>query len=200
MIPPSFRDYVSKYLSSTSQHSKVILVDGGETRHRSIWNGIKKLREIRTEEQKTTKLREKDDSCETSLESPAPKRPKNSQDSELFENRNSDKNKGCAETQNGDNRHLRDYDKSGHNESSAVDSPSEVVVIHDAARPFLDTVTLNSVIGAAFEHGVAGVVRPLVSTVVKPDRNGFLQETLVRADYRASEMPQVRHLHRLDSN
>ena len=64
-------------------------------------------------------------------------------------------------------------------------------MIHDAARPFLDAATLDGVIDAAWKYGAAGVVRPLVSTVVRPDEDGFLSETLVRADYRASEMPQV---------
>lgn len=43
----------------------------------------------------------------------------------------------------------------------------------------------------AFHYGAAGAVRPLVSTVVKPDDKGFLKESLVRANYRNSEMPQA---------
>ena len=36
----------------------------------------------------------------------------------------------------------------------------------------------------------AGVVRPLVSTVVGADADGFLDKSLDRASFRASEMPQ----------
>ena len=70
-------------------------------------------------------------------------------------------------------------------------SYDDLVVIHDAARPFVDIPTLDNVIDAAVKHGAAGVVRPLVSTILRPDEDGFLEETLVRTDYRASEMPQV---------
>lgn len=37
----------------------------------------------------------------------------------------------------------------------------------------------------------AGVVRPLVSTVVATDMNGNLSQSLDRSKYRASEMPQA---------
>lgn len=43
----------------------------------------------------------------------------------------------------------------------------------------------------AERHGAAGAVRPLVSTVLRPDQQGFLQESLARNDYRNSEMPQA---------
>lgn len=43
----------------------------------------------------------------------------------------------------------------------------------------------------AERHGAAGAVRPLVSTVVMPDAEDFLQDSLVRSLYRNSEMPQA---------
>lgn len=43
----------------------------------------------------------------------------------------------------------------------------------------------------AERHGAAGAVRPLVSTVVMPDADDILQESLVRSLYRNSEMPQA---------
>ena len=123
-------------------YSKVTLVDGAETRHRSIWNGVKALERLP----------------------------------------NHDKNLSNSTD-----------DSVNHSASSPSQYYDDLVVIHDAARPFLDAPTLEAVIDAAWNFGAAGVVRPLVSTVVRPDENGFLQETLVRADYRASEMPQVSH-------
>ena len=41
-----------------------------------------------------------------------------------------------------------------------------MVVIHDAVRPFVDEETLQTVAMAAWEHGAAGCIRPLVSTVI----------------------------------
>ena len=147
VIPPTFREFVTNFLDSQKTYrdvSKVILVDGAETRHRSIWNGVEALRKL-----------SRDDSNRIRVET----------------------NGSC----NG-------------SESLSPRKFDDLVVIHDAARPFLDASTLDAVIDAAWNYGAAGVVRPLVSTVVRPDEHGFLQETLVRADYRASEMPQVNML------
>ncbi|KAK9514320.1 hypothetical protein VZT92_027796 [Zoarces viviparus] len=66
----------------------------------------------------------------------------------------------------------------------------EVVIIHDAVRPFVDEDFLYSIATAAKEHGAAGAVRPLVSTVIATTSDGFLDHSLERAKYRASEMPQ----------
>ncbi|XP_078391205.1 D-ribitol-5-phosphate cytidylyltransferase [Cetorhinus maximus] len=67
----------------------------------------------------------------------------------------------------------------------------EVVIIHDAVRPFLEEDILFSVATAAKEYGAAGAVRPLVSTVVATNPEGYLDHSLERAKYRASEMPQA---------
>ncbi|XP_042227591.1 uncharacterized protein LOC121869979 isoform X2 [Homarus americanus] len=73
-----------------------------------------------------------------------------------------------------------------------------VVVADDLARMLgvvqqarLSKVTVIQVVVAAERYGVAGTVRPLVSTVVKPDPKGFLEESLTRTHYRNSEMPQA---------
>jgi len=137
VIPDNAFENVQAYLSSCEEKnnsqplsSKVILVKGGQTRHRSIKNGVDTLfrelgEEILDEVQCLEKYR------------------------------------------------------------------SKIVLIHDAVRPFVDNATLEAVIDAAQQFGAAGLVRPLVSTIVKPDLNGFLTETLVREEYRASEMPQA---------
>ncbi|XP_062425171.1 D-ribitol-5-phosphate cytidylyltransferase [Rhea pennata] len=67
----------------------------------------------------------------------------------------------------------------------------EVVVIHDAVRPFIEEDILLEVVLAAKEHGAAGAIRPLVSTVVAASADGCLDHSLERARYRASEMPQA---------
>ncbi|XP_067418214.1 D-ribitol-5-phosphate cytidylyltransferase isoform X2 [Emydura macquarii macquarii] len=67
----------------------------------------------------------------------------------------------------------------------------EVVIIHDAVRPFVEEDILLKVVLAAKEHGAAGAIRPLVSTVVASSADGCLDHSLERARYRASEMPQA---------
>ncbi|XP_012925755.1 isoprenoid synthase domain-containing protein isoform X5 [Heterocephalus glaber] len=70
-------------------------------------------------------------------------------------------------------------------------SRPEVVIIHDAVRPFFEEDDLLKVVRAAREHGAAGATRPLVSTVISPSTEGCLDHSLERARYRASEMPQA---------
>ncbi|NWW50141.1 ISPD cytidylyltransferase, partial [Pedionomus torquatus] len=67
----------------------------------------------------------------------------------------------------------------------------EVVIIHDAVRPFVEEDILLKVVMAAKEHGAAGAIRPLVSTVIASAADGSLDHSLERARYRASEMPQA---------
>uniref|UniRef100_A0A8C8RE13 D-ribitol-5-phosphate cytidylyltransferase n=1 Tax=Pelusios castaneus TaxID=367368 RepID=A0A8C8RE13_9SAUR len=67
----------------------------------------------------------------------------------------------------------------------------EVVIIHDAVRPFVEEDILLKVVLTAKEHGAAGAIRPLVSTVVASSADGCLDHSLERARYRASEMPQA---------
>ncbi|XP_029695056.1 D-ribitol-5-phosphate cytidylyltransferase isoform X2 [Takifugu rubripes] len=71
----------------------------------------------------------------------------------------------------------------------AEDRP-EVVIIHDAVRPFVEEDFLSKITLAAKEHGAAGAIRPLVSTVIATTSEGFLDHSLERAKYRASETPQ----------
>ncbi|XP_064615302.1 D-ribitol-5-phosphate cytidylyltransferase-like [Liolophura sinensis] len=68
--------------------------------------------------------------------------------------------------------------------------PSDVVLLHDAVRPLAEADVIKDVTVAAKKHGAAGVVRPLVSTVISVDEDGYLKESLDRSRYRASEMPQ----------
>ncbi|XP_026790925.3 D-ribitol-5-phosphate cytidylyltransferase isoform X1 [Pangasianodon hypophthalmus] len=102
-------------------HTKVKVVEGGTTRHRSIFKGLQAFSE--------------------STEGPVLPRPK-------------------------------------------------VVIIHDAVRPFVDEDFLLKITLAAKEQGASGAIRPLVSTVIATTSEGFLDHSLERTKYRASEMPQ----------
>ncbi|XP_056142757.1 D-ribitol-5-phosphate cytidylyltransferase isoform X2 [Lampris incognitus] len=66
----------------------------------------------------------------------------------------------------------------------------KVVIIHDGVRPFVEEELLYKITMAAKEQGAAGAIRPLVSTVIATTSEGFLDHSLDRAKYRASEMPQ----------
>lgn len=69
--------------------------------------------------------------------------------------------------------------------------PPDIVIIHDAVRPIVPKHVLEEVVQAAKLHGGAGPVVPLVSTVLKVDDKGFLEESLDRSRYVASETPQA---------
>ncbi|KAK5862127.1 hypothetical protein PBY51_017556 [Eleginops maclovinus] len=105
------------------QHTKVRVVPGGSTRHRSIYNGVLALSE------------------------------------------------------------------EGEEGKPATDK-AKVVIIHDAVRPFVEEDFLHKIAMAAKEQGAAGAIRPLVSTVIATTSEGYLDHSLERAKYRASEMPQ----------
>uniref|UniRef100_A0A4W5L306 D-ribitol-5-phosphate cytidylyltransferase n=1 Tax=Hucho hucho TaxID=62062 RepID=A0A4W5L306_9TELE len=66
----------------------------------------------------------------------------------------------------------------------------KVVIIHDAVRPFVEEDFLLKITMAAKEQGAAGAIRPLVSTVIATTLEGYLDHSLERTMYRASEMPQ----------
>ncbi|XP_023658438.2 D-ribitol-5-phosphate cytidylyltransferase isoform X1 [Paramormyrops kingsleyae] len=66
----------------------------------------------------------------------------------------------------------------------------KVVIIHDAVRPFVEEDFLLRITIAAKEQGASGAIRPLVSTVIATTSEGYIDHSLERAKYRASEMPQ----------
>ena len=65
------------------------------------------------------------------------------------------------------------------------------VIVHDAVRPFVDAATLRAVTEAARDHGASGTTVPLVSTVIKVNNEGFMEHSLDRSAYRASQTPQA---------
>jgi 2-C-methyl-D-erythritol 4-phosphate cytidylyltransferase len=64
-----------------------------------------------------------------------------------------------------------------------------VVLVHDAARPFVDVPLVEAVVGAAAESGAALPVLGLVDTV-KRVRDGRVLETLDRSELGAAQTPQ----------
>lgn len=109
------------HIVKTFRHTKVMVVEGGTSRHRSIFNGLQVLTES--------------------------------------------------------------------TEGSSVPRP-KVVIIHDAVRPFVEEDFLLKITLAAKDQGAAGAIRPLVSTVIATTSESYLDHSLERTKYRASEMPQ----------
>lgn len=64
-------------------------------------------------------------------------------------------------------------------------------MIHDGVRPIVPEQLLIKVISGASAHGAAGVTRPLISTVIKPNNDGCLETSLDRNAYLMSETPQA---------
>jgi 2-C-methyl-D-erythritol 4-phosphate cytidylyltransferase/2-C-methyl-D-erythritol 2,4-cyclodiphosphate synthase len=67
----------------------------------------------------------------------------------------------------------------------------EIVLIHDAARPFADTTLIGRAIAAAQAHGAAVPGAPLADTVKEIDAEGFVAATPERAKLRAVQTPQA---------
>jgi 2-C-methyl-D-erythritol 4-phosphate cytidylyltransferase len=64
-----------------------------------------------------------------------------------------------------------------------------IVLVHDAARPFVDEALIEAVVAAALEAGAALPVLPLVDTI-KRLREDRVVETLDRAELGAAQTPQ----------
>ncbi len=70
-------------------------------------------------------------------------------------------------------------------------SAPELVLIHDAARPFLPAALIEALIEALSEH--AGVIPalPVVDTIKRVDERGIIVETPPREMLRAAQTPQA---------
>jgi 2-C-methyl-D-erythritol 4-phosphate cytidylyltransferase len=73
---------------------------------------------------------------------------------------------------------------------AALETDAEIVVIHDAARPFVSTEAVRACIAAAREFGGATVALPSVDTVLEADEAGLLQRTPERRRLWQCQTPQ----------
>ncbi len=73
----------------------------------------------------------------------------------------------------------------------ALAPSTEIVVIHDAARPFVAPESVAASIEAAAEHGAASVAIPSADTILVGDEEAFLQETPDRTFLWACQTPQT---------
>ncbi|MGL5136834.1 MAG: 2-C-methyl-D-erythritol 4-phosphate cytidylyltransferase, partial [Beijerinckiaceae bacterium] len=70
-------------------------------------------------------------------------------------------------------------------------SAPDIVLIHDAARPFLTPELIDRAIAAALAHGAAVPGAPLTDTVVATGEGGRIVATPDRATLRAVQTPQA---------
>jgi len=72
----------------------------------------------------------------------------------------------------------------------AVPAGADIVVVHDAVRPFIDRALVDSVVGAAADTGAAICALPVAETV-KRVRDGLVEATVDRAGLWAVQTPQA---------
>lgn len=73
---------------------------------------------------------------------------------------------------------------------NAVPADTDVVVIHDAVRPFITPSLISTCVKSAYEHGAVGVMRPLKETL-KSVSGGIVEETLDRKKLWIAQTPQA---------
>jgi len=74
---------------------------------------------------------------------------------------------------------------------AAAGPEAEIVVVHDAVRPFLTAEMLARVVTAAEQHGAAIVAMPMRDTVKRVGADGLIEETVDRRPLWLAQTPQA---------
>ena len=74
---------------------------------------------------------------------------------------------------------------------AAATKGSELIAIHDAARPFISQTDLRAVIEAAQEYGAASLARRVTETLKRADESDFTATAVPRENLWFIETPQV---------
>lgn len=69
-------------------------------------------------------------------------------------------------------------------------APDDIVLIHDAARPFVSNALVERVVVKAREKGAAIPAIPVIDTLKRVEKDGAVAETVDRAPLRAAQTPQ----------
>jgi 2-C-methyl-D-erythritol 4-phosphate cytidylyltransferase len=72
-----------------------------------------------------------------------------------------------------------------------IPAECEIIVVHDAARPFFTDATADAVIAAAREGKCAVPVLPVVDTIKRVNEKGAIVETVDRSRLRRVQTPQA---------
>lgn len=81
--------------------------------------------------------------------------------------------------------------ESVHHGLNEVDEEAEIVVVHDAVRPFITADLIERSIEAARKHGGAIVAVPMKDTPKQAGPDGLIQKTLDRAGLWLAQTPQT---------
>ena len=77
------------------------------------------------------------------------------------------------------------------NALAAVDADSDLITIHDGARPCIDLSLFQGVVDAAETHGAAIPVVPINSTIKRSNESQLVSETVDRRHLHLAQTPQV---------
>ncbi|GAE89560.1 2-C-methyl-D-erythritol 4-phosphate cytidylyltransferase [Acetivibrio straminisolvens] len=72
-----------------------------------------------------------------------------------------------------------------------VNSESDIIIIHDGARPFINEEIIENCIEAAKEYGASTAAVHVKDTIKSADSEGFAKETLERSTLWAIQTPQA---------
>lgn len=72
-----------------------------------------------------------------------------------------------------------------------VSNQTEIVLIHDGARPFIKESSIAESISAAYEYGASCVAVPVKDTIKRADSSGFVEETPDRSQLWQIQTPQA---------
>lgn len=73
----------------------------------------------------------------------------------------------------------------------AASKHTDIVLIHDAARPFVSEELIDNCIEAALEYGAACAAVPLTDTLKAADKKGMVKKTLSRENLFRIQTPQA---------
>lgn len=73
----------------------------------------------------------------------------------------------------------------------AISDSTDMVLVHDGVRPFIDPGLVENVISCAEHTGAAVMAMPIHDTVKRVDAQGVIQETLKREELWNIQTPQV---------
>ncbi|MBD3181075.1 2-C-methyl-D-erythritol 4-phosphate cytidylyltransferase [Candidatus Poribacteria bacterium] len=72
-----------------------------------------------------------------------------------------------------------------------LDTDTDIVIIHDCARPFLNENMIVKAVKAAEKWGAATIAVPVGNTIKKADKDGFVVETIDREMLWSIQTPQA---------
>ncbi len=78
-----------------------------------------------------------------------------------------------------------------YNGLKALDKNTDIVVIHDGARPLIEEYIIQNSVEKAQEYGAAITVIPIKDTVKKSKNNFFISKTLNREEIWRAQTPQT---------